>query len=193
MKKKLLISILLTLAILIGIAVPVGAATTAPVTITQVFAFIGISNSAATYTLNTDNSGTGKVAPSTTYYSNPLGSTTAPSTTVADGECEWTLTNTSNIATDLTFTMSDFSGGSDNSTNVNGATPGATSYSCYTYISGVAIASAVLCKSSGSAVGLSNLGAATNKKWGIKLSTQTGLATGPTAATSTLLCTATAH
>jgi hypothetical protein len=193
MKVKRLLSVLIALVLILAFTVPSLAATTAPVTVTQVFAFIGISNSASTYTLNSDNSGTGKVAPSTTYYSNPLGSTTAPSATVVDAECEWTLTNTSNIATDLTFLMADFAGGSDNSTNGNTGSAGATSYGCYTYISGVALASAVLCKSSGSGVGLSNLGATTNKKWGIKFLTQTNAATGPTAATSVLMCTATVH
>jgi hypothetical protein len=175
-------------------AIPVFAATTAPVTITQQFAFISISNSASSYTLNSDNSANGLVSASTTYYSNPLGSTTPPSSTVTDAQCEWTMTNGSNIAIDLTWTMQNFAGGSDNSSNGNTGSAGATSYGCYTYISGVLLSSAVVCKSSASGVGLSNmLPATTTKKWGIEFLTQTGAPSGSSAETSTLLCTATAH
>jgi hypothetical protein len=177
-------------------AVPTFAATTAPVTVTQTFAFIGISNSASSYTLNSDNSGTGLVAPSETYYSNPLGGMTAPSATVLDTECEWTMTNSSNIAIDLTANMADFAGAGVNSTNGNNGSGGvgASAYGAYTYISGALLSAQVILKSSASSVMLSNmLPATTTKKWGIKFMTQTGAATGGGASTSVILVTATAY
>ena len=133
----------------------------------------------------------------TTYYSNPLGGTTSPSATVVDGECDFTITNTSSITTDLTGNMSDGSGGSNPMTNVNGATAGAASYSAYAYFSGETFASKVLLKSSGSALknfsATGGLAATTNLKVGFQFSTQTGAWTGGTGSTYTLTITATAH
>jgi hypothetical protein len=174
--------------------VPALAATTAPVTVTQQFAYISISNSASTYTLNSDNSANGMVSASTTYYSNPLGSTTAPSATVLDTECEWTITNGSNIPIDLTALMPDFSGAGVNSTNGNTGSAGASSYGAYTYISGALLSAKVVLKSSGSSAMLSNmLVATTTKKWGIQFSTQTGAPANGGTSTSVITVTATIH
>jgi hypothetical protein len=161
----------------------------APTVVTPV-----ISNSASTYTLNSDNSGSGIVMPNTTYYSNPLGSTTSPTTSGAtDAQCEWTLTNTSSMAIDLTCTMPDYSGGGSNSTNSNDGTNGATSFGAKSYFSGQASGSWVVMKSSGSSVGYSNLAANTNIKWGFLELTQTTLGTSVTGSTSIITITATAH
>jgi hypothetical protein len=158
-----------------------------------------ISNSASTYTLNSDNSGSGIVRPNTLYYSNPNGSTVSPTTGGAtDAQCEWTLTNTSTAATDLTCTMTDYSGGGSASTNSNGGsanspTNGATSYGACSYFSGQASTSWQVIKTSGSTIGYSNLAASTNIKWGFLELTQTHYGTSGTGSTSTLLITATAH
>lgn len=191
---RVLVPLLLVLIGISGYAIPVSAATTAVVTVTAAPAFIAITIAPTTYTINSDNSGSGKVAPSTTYYSNPLGGTTAPSATVDDSECDFTVTNTSTIVTDLTGNMSDFASG-DAMANVNGATPGANSYSAYAYYSGETFSAKVLLKSSGSATGnfKSSLGATTNLKVGFQLSTQTGAWASGTSMTSTLTITATAH
>ena len=135
------------------------------------------------------------MAINTTYYSNPLGGTTSPSATVVDGECDFTITNTASIATDLTGNMSDGSGGSNPMTNVNGAAAGAASYSAYAYYSGETYSAKVLLKSSASTLGnfKSNLGATTNIKVGFQFSTQTGAWTGGTGSTYTLTITSTAH
>lgn len=203
MKKllRVLIPVTMALIMLLSCTIPALAATTAVVTVTSTPAFIGISISPTTYTLNSDNSGSGKVDPNTAYYSNPLGGTTAPSATVVDGECDFAITNTSTIATDLTGNMSDFSGGSDDSTNVNqsagdnNTSSTATAYLAYAYYSGETFASKVLLKKAGSATGnfKSNLGATTNIKVGFQLTTQTDAWTGGTGATSTITITATAH
>jgi hypothetical protein len=194
MRKYLrILGILLVIVSVLSFSIPVSAATTAPVTVTQQFAFIGISNSASAYTLNSDNSGTGLVAPSTTYWSNPLGSTTSPTATVVDGECEWTLTNSSNIDIDLTANMADFSGSGVNSTNSNAGTAGATSFGASTYISGALLSAKVVLKTSGSDPMLASVAPATTSiKWGIEFLTQTNAAGNGNASTSVLLITATA-
>ena len=194
MKKllRVLIPTLLAIIAVLGIGIPVGAATTAPVTITQVFAFIGISNSASSYTLNSDAGGTGLVNASTTYYSNPLGSTTAPSATVLDTQCEWTMTNSSNINIDLTANMATFAGAGENSTNGAG-TAGATSYAAWTYVSGLDLANIVIMKSSSSDKMITAMPpATTTKKWGIKFETQTNPPASGGTSTSVILVTATA-
>ena len=174
-------------------AIPAMAATTAPVTVTQVFAYISISNSASTYTLNSDNSANGLVTQATTYYTNPLGSLTAPSATVTDAQCEWTMTNGSNIPIDLTANMSNFSGSGENSTNGSG-TAGATAYAAWTYISGAALSAKVVMASAASSAMLSNmLVATTTKKWGMMFTTQSNAPASGGSSTANILVTATAH
>jgi len=195
-KLAIVVTSVLTIIGLMGLLVsPVSAATTAVVTVTGTPAYVAITISPTTYTINSDNSGSSVMAINTTYYSNPLGGTTSPSATVVDGECDFTITNTASIATDLTGNMADGSGGSNPMTNVNGAAAGAASYSAYAYYSGETFASKVLLKSSGSATGnfKSNLGATTNIKVGFQFSTQTGAWTGGTGSTYTLTITSTAH
>jgi len=172
-------------------------ATTAVVTVTGTPSFIGLAIAPTTYTINSEGTGNSAMLINTSYYSNPAGAndTVAPSTTVVDGECTFTITNTSSIAIDLTGNMSDGSGGSNPMTNVNGATPGAASYSAYAYYSGELIASKVLLKSTGSTLGnfKSNQAANTNLKVGFEFSTETAAWSGGVGSTYTLTITGTAH
>ena len=195
-KIALTITLILVVVGLVGAtASPALAATTAVVTVTGTPAYVAVTISPTTDTLNSDNSGTSVIAINTTYYSNPLGGTTSPSATVVDGECDFTITNTASIATDLTGNMSDGSGGSNAMTNVNGAAAGAASYSAYAYYSGETFASKVLLKSSGSTLGnfKSNVTAAASLKVGFQFATQTGAWSGGTGSTYTLTITATVH
>jgi hypothetical protein len=196
MKKKLLGVLLMVLSLvsLIGLtAIPIQAATTATITVTNTTQYLAISVSPTTYNFNATGAAHPGVLPSTTYYSNPGGQTTAPSSTVVDGECAFTATNGSSVAGDITNNMSDMTGGTDNSTNGNTGAAGATSYGSYTYISGIALASKVLLKSSASGVAISNLAAAGTKMFGIQLNEQTNAWTGATAATMTVTLTVAAH
>jgi len=196
---KLMVAIvsMLTVVGLVGVmASPTLAATTAVVTVTGTPAYISITIAPTTYTINSDTGGNSGMNISTTYYSNPLGGTTSPSATVVDGECEFTITNTSTtIPTDLTGNMSNGSGGSNAMTNVNGATAGAASYSAYAYYSGETFASKVLLKSSGSDNGnfKLNVAAAGTLKVGFQFSTQTGAWSGGVGSTYTLTITSTVH
>ena len=191
----ILLSFMLVVGTVVGIAAPAMAATTAVVTVTGTPAYIAITISPTTYTINSDTGGNSGMNINTTYYSNPLGGTTSPSATVVDGECDFTISNTSSVAADYTGNMSDGSGGSNAMTNVNGATPGAASYAAYAYYSGETFASKVLLKSSGSTLGnfKSNVTAAASLKVGFQFATQTGAWTGGIGSTYTLTITATVH
>ena len=102
-KLAIVITSILTIVGLTGLLVsPVSAATTAVVTVTGNPAYIAITIAPTTYTINSDTGGNSAMNINTTYYSNPLGGTTSPSATVVDGECDFTITNTSSITTDLT-------------------------------------------------------------------------------------------
>jgi hypothetical protein len=171
-------------------ALPAAATTTAVVTVTNTPQHLAIT---ITSTYNFNGISSRGTLVNTTYYSNPGGQTTAPSSTVLDAECALTVTNTSSVVTDLTANWSDMSGGSDNSTNGNTGTQGATTFGAYTYWSGIALASKVLCKSSASATAYSSLAANTNIKCGLQLNEQTNAWTAGTASTSTVTYTVTAH
>ena len=195
-KLAIVITSILTIVGLTGLLVsPVSAATTAVVTVTGVPAFISITILPITYTINSDTGGNSAMLINTTYYSNPLGGTTSPSATVVDGECDFTISNTSSVAADYTGNMSDGSGGSNPMTNVNGATPGAASYAAYAYYSGETFASKVLLKSSGSTLAnfKSNVTAAASLKVGFQFATETGAWSGGVGSTYILTITATVH
>ena len=192
-RKWLLLLVVATLVVAILVpVVGVNAATTATITVTNTPQYIAITVAPTTWTIN-GLTGNSHALVNTTYYSNPLGDTTAPSATVVDGECNFTLTNTANVATDITFNWGDMSGGSDNSTNGNTGTAGTTTFGAYSYVSGVALTSKVLCKSSASGIAIANLAATTNKKFGFLIAEQTNAWSGSTAATSTITGTSVAH
>jgi hypothetical protein len=199
MKRKwsLILSVLVSLVVLLSVAIPASANTTATITVTATPAFIGIAIAQSTWTINGID-GSGLVTNNTTYYSNATGASgdvTPPSATVVDGECYFTIVNTSTIATDITANMADFTGG-DASTNINTgyANNGANTYGASTYISGAAwTAGAVILKSSASSAMKSDLGATTDLLFGVALKTQSGVWASPTAMSSTITVTATAH
>ncbi len=189
--KRILVGIVLVLVLVLVSALPVFADTSANVTVTATPSFIGISNAPGTWDIN-GIVGSGKIAPSTTYWSNPLGDTTSPTVGGAvDGECRFTLTNTSTVAIDLTITFPNHAGG-DASTNSNTDTPGANAFGARSYFTGQATAAWALAKAAAPVVGYDALAATTNIKWGLKYQSQTGAWTSGTAMTSTVNIAATA-
>lgn len=192
-KLRIILPLLLAIVMVFAFSVPSFAATTAAITVTNTPQFIAITVSPTTWTVN-GISGNSHVLPNTTYYSNPLGDTTAPTSGGAvDGECQFTITNTSNVAIDLTVTSSDMSGGSDNSTNGNTGSAGTTTYGAKSYFSGQGSGAWVAAKSSGSSVGYSNLAATTNIKFGMIVAEQTSAWSGGTSSTFTVTVSAAAH
>ncbi len=191
--KRLLISFVLALALLV---VPVAGAladTTDTVLVTATPSYLGISNSPDTWTLNNaTGSGTGVIEPATTYYANPLGDTTAPTATVAAGECYFTIDNTSSVPTDVAIDIGNFSGGSDPMTNSELGTNGVGTFGAYSWYSGMTYADKVVAKITGSNILKADLGANTDLKWGMEVLTQSDAWTGGTSSTATITITLTA-
>lgn len=193
-RKRILVGILLMLLIagsVFGITSPTLAATYQDVTVTATPAYIAISNAGGNWTLN-DITGDGTIEPDTVYYANPLGDTTVPSTTVVDGECLWTLTDTSTVVVDITTTISNFTGGDATMTNSDDGSNGATTFGSYTWYSGLSYASKVVCKTSGSAdLFNGSVPGDADIKWGCEVETRTDAWTGGSSSTATLTITAT--
>ncbi len=198
--KRIIVAILIALTLLLTPVIPALAATDAPITVTATPSFVGIAIAQATWTINGID-GPGVIATGTTYYSNATGGTgdvTAPSNPVVDGECYFTMTNTSTVATDIVLDMPDFVGG-DAMTNTNTGylTNGANAFGASTYISGAAFdgigGGVVIAQNTGSDDMKTSLAAATALKFGIAIKTQSGAWGVGTAMQSDVLATATAH
>jgi hypothetical protein len=188
--KRLLISLVLALALLM---VPsAGAlAATQEVTVTATPSYLGISNAPTTWTLN-EYSGNNTIQADTIYYSNPLGDTTPPSATVVDGECRFTITNTSSVPTYVVINISNFTGGSDPMTNSEAGTNGAGTFGAYSWYSGMTYPDdKVIAKTTGSDNLTSSLAANTDLKWGMEVKTQSDAWTGGTSSTATITITVT--
>lgn len=183
--RRVFVALLLALALVLSVSVPAFAATSEDVTVTATPKYIAITNDPDTWTLNGITGG-GKIDINTTYYSNPLGDTTAPSATVVDGECRFTMTNSSTVATDMYVNSGNFTGGSANMTNSDTGSNGATAYGGYSWHSGILYASKVIMKTTGSAVLKDGLAATTDMKWGAEILTQTDAWTGGTSSTATM-------
>ena len=185
---------LLVLVLSLTITIPALAATAQNVTVTATPAFIGIANAPGDWDIN-DLVGVGVkgfIAPDTVYYSNPLGDCTVPSDDVVDGECRFTITNTSTIVTDLTVNFPNHAGG-DASTNSDLGTNDTTKFGAYSYCTGMTYSTGkVIAKTAASDAMKEDLGATTNIKWGLTYESQSDAWTAGTAMTSTVVITATA-
>lgn len=193
MKARRFLGILLAFALFMGLSIPALADTSQDVTVTATPSFIAIANAPGAWTINDVADATGKViALDTLYYSNPLGDTTIPTVGGAvDGECRFTITNTSTVITDLTVLFPDHTGG-DASANSETGENGAATFGAKSYFSGQLQAAWVIAKDTGSAAGLEDLAATTNIKWGLIYESQSGAWTSPDAMSSTVTITATA-
>ena len=192
--RSVVLALVLVAVLALGVMLPpaqVEAADSQNVTVTATPAFIGIANAPGTWDIN-GITGSGKIAPSTTYWTNPLGDTTSPTVGGAlDAEARFTITNTSTIAIDLTVTFPNHAGG-DASTNSDNDTPGANAFGARSYFTGQASGAWALAKAAAPVVGKDALAATTDIKWGLKYQSQTGAWTSGTAMTSTVNILATA-
>jgi hypothetical protein len=189
---RIFLVIMLVAVFTLGLSGIVLAAETDTIVVTASPVFLAIDNSPDTWTVNgclipaVGKEGDGKIRKNTTYYSNPLGDWDVPSAVVVDGECQFTITNTSNVHTDIAVNFPNFAGG-DAMTNSNTGSNGATAFGAYGWYSGMTYTNKVILKASGSDVLLSNLGETTNKKFGMEVKTQTNAFTSPTAMTSSVV------
>lgn len=167
--RKLILSLALALMLLVLSAVPAFALTSQDVTVTATPSFIGIANAPSAWDLNDAS----PVLVDTVYYANPEGTTTPPSATVLDAECDFTITNSSTIATDLTVNCGDFAGGPTMTNSDSDGSNGATTYGGFSWYSGMTYSGKVVMKTTGSAVLKDALVAETNIKWGAEIETRT--------------------
>lgn len=186
---RILFTVLGVMAMFGLISAPALAATTAPVTISAVPAFIALSVAPDTWTINNaTGSGSGVIAPDTIYYSNPLGETTSPSDPVVDGECYFTITNTATVVTDVFVNIPNFTGGNAAMTNSGTGSNGATAFGAYSYCTGMTYSSGkVIAKASASDAMKADLAATTNLKFGVMIETQSDAWAGGGASTSVMV------
>jgi hypothetical protein len=188
---RIILPLFIALVVVMSMSIPIYSALSDTITITNTPQFISISIAPDTYNINgADGKG---AKPSTTYYTNPSGMETTPTVGGAvDGECAFTITNTSNVHIDLKVTSSDFAGGSDNSANSDAGTAAAATYGAKSYFSGQAAAAWEVAKVAIDATGYANLGETTNIKFGMIIAEQTNAWTGATPATFSVVVTASA-
>lgn len=192
--KRTPLAIILALALLL---VPVGNAladSSADITVTATPLYLSLVLDVNTWTIN-GITGDGIIDNDTTYYSNPLGDTTAPSATVVDGECRFQFTNSSSVAIDITINFPDFTGG-DAMENIDTgyANNDTNSFGVSGYESGDTWPDdAVIFKSAASDVFISNLAKDGTKKWGMALKTKSGAFSSRDEMSSTVTATATEH
>jgi len=139
--------------------------------------------------------GPGLIDPSTIYYTNPLGDTTAPGATlgqVSDAECGYQVTDTSTVVLVLKVTMGAFTGGGANMTNGAG-TPTASAYGAWAWKSGdtYSTGKVVIPTSGATALYTGTTAGDAGIKWGATISTQTGDWTSGASSTATMTITAT--
>jgi len=188
MKKLLAIS----LVVLISVWISAGSVQASDVTITATPSLVAFDSSPSTWTLN-GITGSGLIDENTKYYSNPLGDTTPPSATVADGECYFTWNNTSSVNITVTVNCGNFTGGDANMGNSNTGGNGATVYGGYSWVSGQTYATdKQIIKSSGSTAVYNTTSAGEDKKWGADILTRTDTWTGTSSSTATMSITAAA-
>ena len=198
MKRMLLILVLVLVALTVWTA-PVFAApaTSKDITITATPSYVGIDITQNTWTVNGIDGG-GFITKSSTYYSNATGATgdvTPPNNPVVDGDCYFTIANSSTVATDITGNLPTFVGGDAmTNTNTGYTTNGANAFGASTYISGAAWpGDAVILKDAASDAIKSNLAALTDLKFGVAIKIKSADFTNAAAMTGTLTVTAVVH
>jgi hypothetical protein len=196
MRRMILVGIMVAI-LAIGFAVPAMADTSVNITITAQPAYIVVTQTQTTWTLNgiVGDGVTPRyfIVPSDTYYANPLGDGTPPGSTVAAASCYFDLvTTSSSVNLDLTVNCSDFTGGGAAMTNGSG-TPSATAYAGFCWGNGTSYASKVTMLTTGSAAMVSNLAPSASYPWGAEIATRTGAWTTGGNSTATMTITATVH
>ncbi len=179
MRTKLL-ALLLAVTLFIGVAVPVGAATTQDVTITATPTYIAMTNSEASWAIGT-------VSTSTTYYWTADG--LVPAEPLVDGDMKSTITNTGSVAEDIDIHDHDFTGGVGWTISTDDS-PGENEVSLRAGITGMANRAAMVQVITTDAELVDSLAASGTKMWCLEL--ETGTFTDGVAKSGTVTLTASA-
>jgi hypothetical protein len=144
MRKRILMAGLVGLTLLVGLFGLVGSAAAADqsITVTATGEYLVFTFTGGNWTLNSGN----PINANTWFYSNPLGETTAPSNPVTASECTNTVTNTGNVAIDITVKWADMTGTGDPWTNSDAGTNGSMVFGGKAQIDGVNWSAAVVAK-----------------------------------------------
>ena len=186
--KKLVISVVLAVALVIVPASGVLAVDTAEVTVTAVPSYIDISISNTAWTLN-GISGSGALAINTTYYSQKTQSeTTVFGDPVLIANCQNLVTNSSGINITLKADMSNFANGTVPMTNGNG-TAGANAFAAWVCAAGSNWSAAEVMQTSGSTIFWTSSSAGDDIDVAFGVQTQTGAWTDATSQESTITLT----
>jgi len=171
--KRLLISFILVIALLVLPASGVLAANSAQVEVTAVPGIVSITETQTTWTINGITL-SGVISANTTYYANPAGDNISPSATVLANECYFKIDNDSSVNITITVDFGDFTGG-DAMTNSNTGSANATAFGAYSYCEGMTdyTAGKVFALSSGSGALKTDLPSTDNLSWGIEITTRT--------------------
>ena len=131
------------------------------ITVTATGAYLAFTFTGGNWTLN----GGLPVATNTWYYSNPLGETTLPSDPVVNGECTHNVTNTGNVALDITIKWANMTGAGNPWINSDNGTNGSMVFGAKAQKSGSNWSTAVIAKNATAFNTLiSNLGTSSSKK-----------------------------
>jgi len=195
--KKLVISLILALALLVGPVSGALALTSQDVTVTATPSYICIVNAPDAWVINDVADAGGKtIEPNTQYYSNPLGDITVPAATVLDTMCRFTITNTSSVNINIVINFPSHTGG-DASTNSDDGTNGATTFGAFSYTSYAGFNTFAtdkeIAKTTASTALLTTTTPGDNFLWGLTYLSQSGAWTSGIAMESTVVITATVY
>lgn len=197
--KRILVSLMLALVLVLGITVPVFAVAGEyqDVTVTATPAYVAIASDPLAWTLNDivgdGVSPKGTITDTDTYYSNPQGDGTPPTAVVDVDEGYFVITNTSSCDITLVVDMEDFAGGDADMTNGGTGSAGETSYGAYSWYEGCTYADdkqVVENHATGSIVLWTSSNPGDDIDLGVTVATQTTAFTGGDPSTATLKITA---
>lgn len=155
-----LVAMVLALSLVGLFAVPAAAADQS-ITVTATGYYLAFTFTGGNWTMNSGN----PIPVNTWRYSNPLGETTTPSNPVVDGECTHTVTNTGDVALDVTVKWADMTGTGSPWTNSDNGSNGSMIFGAKAQQSGSNWSSAVIAKNAATYNTLiSNLAASGTKK-----------------------------
>lgn len=188
--KRLIISLVLALALLMIPASGVFAGTTANVDVTAVPSLVDVSISNASWTINGIN-GNGAIEANQTYYSQKTqGETTVFGDPVLTANCWNVVTNNSTVNITLKADMADFAGGTVPMTNGDG-TQGANAFAAWVCAAGSNWSTQKqIMKTTNSTVFWTSSSAGDDIEIGFGVQTQSGAWSDYTTQTTTILLTA---
>lgn len=165
---RIIIPVIISLILVIGMVIPVSAATTQDVTVTATPTYLAITNSEASWAV-------GVVATSGTYWW--TGDTTAPEEPFIDGDMKSTITNTGSIASDVDVKVAAFTGGVGWTISTDD-TPAAGEISLRAGITGTANEAGMIQIITTDTELVDNLAAAGTKKWCMEMETPASFTDG---------------